>query len=344
VKNEYCSPTSVSTQKDKHLGEPSSIQSALKRQSGTLRLRCARSYTPIRPDTVTPGRLPYAAAILIWLMMLIPAPGIAQQMTDVGTARDQTLIVDMLNARVANPANMNPFQQGVTINQGMHQLAQALLWDINTALGKQIPDLATEMPEALNPDYTKFRVKLRQGLAWSDGAPFTADDVVFTADMIAKTGGLAYSSAFNSAIKKFTKVDDHTVEIETTRPTPRLSIVLGSLIYGNPFQVVPKHIWEKENPTTFTNFPPITISAYKYKSSDPNGSWFLWEKRDDWKSTDVGQIVGEPKAKYVLFRSYGTEEKRVLAMAQNQMDILNGYLTGEPGHPAKAESECPRLV
>jgi peptide/nickel transport system substrate-binding protein len=317
-----CSPISVSTLKGKHLGKPSSVRSALKRPNGTLRLRCARSYTPIRPDTVAPGRLPYAATILIWLMMLIPAPGIAQQMTDVGTARDQTLIVDMLNARVANPANMNPFQQGVTINQGMHQLAQALLWDINTALGKQIPDLATEMPEALNSDYTKFRVKLRQGLAWSDGAPFTADDVVFTADMIAKTGGLAYSSAFNSAIKKFTKVDDYTVEIETTRPTPRLSIVLGSLIYGNPFQVVPKHIWEKENPTTFTNFPPATISAYKYKSSDPNGSWFLWEKRDDWKSTDVGQIVGEPKAKYVLFRSYGTGEKRVLAMAQNQMDIL----------------------
>ena len=104
----------------------------------------------------------FTAAILTLSIMLIPKPTIAQQMTDVGTPRDQTLIVDMLNARVANPTNMNPFQQGVTINQGMHQLAQALLWDINTALGKQIPDLATEMPEALNPDYTKFRVKLRR--------------------------------------------------------------------------------------------------------------------------------------------------------------------------------------
>ena len=74
------------------------------------------------------------AAILTLSIMLIPKPTIAQQMTDVGTPRDQTLIVDMLNARVANPTNMNPFQQGVTIiNQGMHQLAQALLWDINTA-------------------------------------------------------------------------------------------------------------------------------------------------------------------------------------------------------------------
>ncbi|MET4636407.1 ABC transporter substrate-binding protein [Kaistia defluvii] len=262
------------------------------------------------------------AALFMASTMLTVAPAFAQDMTDVGTPRDQTLIVDMLNARVANPGTMNPYQQGVTINQGMHQMASALMWDIDTASGKQIPDLAAAMPEALNKDYTKFRVKLREGLTWSDGKPFSADDVVFTADMIAKTPAIAYSAAFNAAIKKFTKVDDNTIEIETTKPTPRLSLVLGSLIYGNPFHVVPKHIWEKEDPATFTNFPPVTISAYKYKSSDPNGSWFLWEKREDWKNSDVGQIVGEPKAQYVLFRSYGTEEKRVLAMAQNQMDIL----------------------
>ncbi len=263
-----------------------------------------------------------AAMFAITAMLFIAGRGIAQQMTDVGTRRDQTLIVDMLNARVANPNNMNPFQQGVTINQGMHQLATALLWDIDTASGKQIPDLAAAMPEVLSPDFTKFRVKLRQGLTWSDGESFTADDVVFTADMISKTSGLAFSGAFNGAIKNITKVDNYTVDIETTRPTPRITIVLGSLIYGNPFNIVPKHVWEKQNPTSFNNFPPVTISAYKYKSSDPNGSWFLWEKRDDWKNSDIGQIVGEPKPKYVLFRSYGTEEKRVLAMAQNKMDIL----------------------
>ena len=73
-------------------------------------------------------------------------------MTDVGTPRAETLIVDMLNARVGNPTNMNMYQQGVTINQGFHQLASALLYDIDTAQGKQIPDLAAAMPEALNDE------------------------------------------------------------------------------------------------------------------------------------------------------------------------------------------------
>lgn len=246
----------------------------------------------------------------------------AQEMTDVGTPRGETLIVDMLNARVGNPTNMNMYQQGVTINHGFHQLASALLFDIDTAKGTQIPDLAAALPEAMNDDFTLFRVPLRQGLTWSDGQPFTADDVVFTAEMIRDTPALAYSAAFTRNIASVTKVDDYTVEIATTRPTPRLSVVLGSVIYGNPFHVVPKHIWEKEDPATFTNFPPVTISAYKFKEHDPNGSWFLWEKREDWQNSDIGQIVGEPAPKYVLFRSYGTEERRVLAMAANDIDIL----------------------
>ncbi len=198
-------------------------------------------------------------------------PSWAQQMTDVGTPREQTLVVDMLNARVGNPTNMNMYQQGVTINHGYHQMAGAQLYDIDTAKGTQIPDLAAEMPMP-NEDYTVFQVKLRAGLTWSDGEPFSADDVVFTDNMIRNTSAIAYSAAYADQIASITKVDDNTVEITTTRPTPRLSGVLGSVIYGNSFHVVPKHIWEKEDPATFQNFPPVSISAYKYKD---HGCWLV---------------------------------------------------------------------
>ena len=55
---------------------------------------------------------------------------------------------------------------------------------------------------------------------------------------------------------------------------------------------------------------------------DPNGNWFLYTKREDWQHTDVGQIYGEPGPDYVLFRFYGTEERRIIAAIQNQLDIL----------------------
>lgn len=270
-----------------------------------------------RPSRARLTRIGTAATLAL-------AAGIAsaQEMTDVGTPREDTLVVDMLNARVGNPANMNMYQQGVTINHGLHQMAMSLLWDIDTAAGTQIPVLADAMPEPLNDDFTRFRVPLKQGIIWSDGEAFTADDVIFTDQMIRNTPEFAYNAAYTSVIASMTKVDDHTIEIETTRPTPRLSVVLGSVIYGNAFYVVPQHVWEGEDAATFTNCPPVTISAYRYSEHDPNGSWFLWEKRDDWQDTDVGQMIGEPEPDYVLFRSYGTEERRVLAMANDDIEIL----------------------
>ena len=115
------------------------------------------------------------------------------------------------------------------------------------------------------------RYPLREGLTWSDGEAFTADDVIFTDQMIRNTAGARLHEGLHRGIASMTKVDDHTVEIETTRPTPRLSVVLGSVIYGNAFYVVPEHVWEDKDPATFTNFPPVTISAYKYADHDPNG-------------------------------------------------------------------------
>jgi peptide/nickel transport system substrate-binding protein len=281
-----------------------------------------RSINTVPRGPIGVFRTAVAVTLAGTMLSSVAGPVLAQEMTDVGTPRNETLIVDMLNARVGNPTNMNMYQQGVTVNHGMHQVASALLWDIDTAKGTQIPNLAADMPQPQNDEYTVFRVPLREKMTWSDGEPFTADDVVFTAEMIRDTPALAYSAAFTNVIESVTKVDDHTVEITTTRPTPRLSVVLGSVIYGNAFHVVPQHVWEGEDPATFTNFPPVTISAYKFKEHDPNGSWFLWEKREDWQNSDIGQMIGEPEPDFVLFRSYGTEERRVLAMASNDIDIL----------------------
>lgn len=242
--------------------------------------------------------------------------------TDVGTPREETLIVDMLNARVANPVMMNPFLEGVTLSHGLHQLSLSQLWDIDTTTGKQFPALAATMPEPLNKEFTKFRFKVRQGLAWSDGKPFTAEDVVFTAEMLLTNEKLPSSGYFKGVIKSIKKTDDHTIELETVKPYPRLAVALGSVIYGNLFRPVPKHVWKDVDPATFTNYPPVGIGPYKFSKGDSNGFWFLWEKRADWQKSDAGQIKGEPKPKYVLFRSYGTEEKRVIAMAQNDYDIL----------------------
>ena len=103
-----------------------------------------------------------------------------------------------------------------------------------------------------------------------------------------------------------TKVDDNTVEIDTTKPRcPRSTVLRLGDLSAMPSTSCPSTSGRRRIRSTFDNYPPVTISPYKLKDPDPNGYWFLWEKRDDWQRTDVGQIIGEPKPKYVLFRSYG---------------------------------------
>jgi len=80
-----------------------------------------------------------------------------------------------------------------------------------------VPGLA-ERWEVLEP--TRWRVHLRQGVKFHDGSPFTADDVLFSADRIRGEGSLLKSRLSDTT--KVVKVDDHTVDFVLASPNPLL--------------------------------------------------------------------------------------------------------------------------
>lgn len=244
------------------------------------------------------------------------------KMTDVGTPRNETLVVDILNGASADPNRMNPYMPGsVSMDSGLHQLIFTHLWEIDTVKGEQVPELAASFPEPLDDTNTKFTFKVQEGLAWSDGKPFTAHDIAYTADMLLKSKELSYSGYFSSIVKSMKAKDDFTIEVETIAAETRLAQKLGVVIWGNAFRIMPKHIWEKEDPTQFKFSDPIGVGPYKLTKRDPQGSWFLYEKREDWQKSTVGKI-GEPGPKYILFKYFGPEEKRIMAAIQHDIDVL----------------------
>ena len=264
------------------------------------------------------------ALALALLLLASMSPALAEgEMTDLGTPRNQTLIVDCNNGRAANVTQLNPYLPGVVYQgNGMVQLLWEPLWDVDSINGRQIPILAEGMAEPLDDTNTKFRVKLRKGIKWSDGVDFTSEDMVFTADMLLNTPELAYGSAFSATIKSMTAEDSHTVIIETVKPETRIEQFLGITVVNVQFKIVPKHIWENEDVRTYMNPESIGTGPYTLKEIDPQGNWFLYEKRADWEASATGQIGGEPAPGYIIFRAYGTEEKRVMAAIQNDIDIL----------------------
>ncbi len=211
-------------------------------------------------------------------------------MTFVGTPRNETLILDNLGGRVERPDFFNPYAPGVDMGRGYHEVCLDNLWEINTITGEQFPALAAEMPKPLNDDYTSFEIKLREGIYWDDGVEFTADDVVCTLQLGLTNDKLPIHGWSVDFLKDVRAVDKYTVIVDTTRPQPRFSKVLGVTIWdATRFWPVPKHVWEKEDPTTFAAFPPVCLGQYKYSKHDPNGNWTLWELHScNWRDTQWG--------------------------------------------------------
>ena len=236
--------------------------------------------------------------------------------------REKTLIVDILSGRDPNADNFNIWVPGAGAwDKGPQQIAMRPLWMAAYVQGKVLNVLAKE-PPIYNEDFTKMTAKLREGIYWSDGVEFTADDVVFTVKTLLNNPGMLYSAELRRYVDKVYKEDDYTVVFELKEPNSRFHAYFLDRWGG--VRIMPKHIWEKvEDPMKFKFNPPVSLGAYVLEDFDPTGYWFLWKRRDDWERTVVGKLYGKPKPEYVLFYYYGSPEKKVMAQAKHELDMCD---------------------
>ncbi|MBV8697970.1 MAG: ABC transporter substrate-binding protein, partial [Bradyrhizobium sp.] len=82
---------------------------------------------------------------------------------------------------------------------------------------KTVPALAESWE---TPEPTRWRFHLRKGVKFHNGDPFTADDVLFSADRVRAQGSNFLSNVPSDA--KFVKVDDYTVDVVLSAPNPIL--------------------------------------------------------------------------------------------------------------------------
>lgn len=184
-------------------------------------------------------------------------------------------------AESADPQNVNPLyvvdQTSFDMQQALYspffEIVKGELYYGNGLCESVVP----------NAECTEYTVKLKKDLKWHDGQPLTADDVVFTMEVLVdESQKVPYSSYgyINDQPVKAEKVDELTVKLTLAAPSAGF---LGGL---SQIYCIPKHIYEgvADIGSSELNNTPIGSGPFKfveYKS----GEYFKVERFDDWFDT-----------------------------------------------------------
>lgn len=241
-----------------------------------------------------------------------------------GVLRSETLILENPTGRVVPADDFNRWRPGIqSASTGLQQLALDALWYIDPDAGIDgvwDNSLAAEKP-IYNEDFTQMTVKLREGIYWSDGVEFTAEDVAYTVETLKATPGMNYNGQFNKYVASVEIPDKYTVVFNLTEPNSRFH-GLFTVRWSACF-IMPKHVFEKQpDIVAYTFNPPVSLGPYVLKDYDPQGDWYLWERREDWQRTTLARF-GMPAPKYAMYINAGPSDKKVMAQTSGELDVIH---------------------
>ena len=138
--------------------------------------------------------------------------------------------------------------------------------------GYLVPALAAEIPTVENGGVAKdgksVTWKLKQGVNWHDGQPFTADDCVFNWEYAADKATSATTIGTYQDIK-VVKVDDHTIRVEFKDATP----FWADAFVGVNGMIIPKHLFEAykgdKSRDAPANLAPVGTGPYMFVGFKP---------------------------------------------------------------------------
>src|SRR6201989_124170 len=175
---------------------------------------------------------------------------------------------------------------------------------------KIVPALAESWE---TPEPTRWRFHLRRNVKFQNGDPFTADEVVFSADRVRATGSNLQPRI--DADVKVVKVDDYTVDFVLTKPNPILHSLWAT------WYIMDKK-WCEENNAVAR--PPVAATTPSYASLHENGTGaFTIESHQPGVKTVFKANPGwwgkpESNLKEIIFTPIGSDATRVAALLSGE--------------------------
>lgn len=213
----------------------------------------------------------------------------------------------MINDGEISPAGFNPYTS-LNLDWISWIIYQPLFFTHNS-YDTPIPCLGVNYKWEDNG--LKLIVKTRSDVEWSDGVPFTANDVAFTFNLLKKYPALDLKGVWSfSTLQTVEASGTNNVVFTFSSPDqPALPVIFESLM-------LPERIWSKvKDPTTWTNPNLVGTGAFVLKSYDnANGTAILVKNPNYW-------FKGRPYIDTLIGRSYNSFDMATLELLKGNLNI-----------------------
>lgn len=245
---------------------------------------------------------------------------VAQDVKDVPRNRQLVLRWGGVDGRHADFDLWNGYPVGANHQNGLGLLHEPLAF-YSAFADKMIPWLAESWE--YNADFTELRIKTRAGITWSDGKPFSAEDVTYTINTLRDLGAKV---RWGVDVQQF--VTEAVTESETSAlikfkvPAPRFFYFI-TYKYDIGVYIVPKHIFDGQDWTTFKNFDlaaglPVTTGPWQVVFGSPEQK--VIDRRDSWWAVDQKLVGALPAVERIIYLPQTAEEQMAQQLISNEVD------------------------
>ncbi len=212
---------------------------------------------------------------------------------------------------------LNPHLSAQVILSYMSSLTMAWLVKYD-ARNRPVPELATEVPSRTNggisADGRTITYHLRHDARWSDGVPFSADDVRFSADVVRNPENNEFTHEGFDLIEKIDTPDRYTVRVHLSRPHSGFIVNFFGSAYNQPC-VLPAHLLAGSK--TINDVPynalPVGIGPFKYAA---------WHRGDNVELVPDPLYFGrKPKLQRVVFKIITDRNTMLTQLASHGIDL-----------------------
>jgi peptide/nickel transport system substrate-binding protein len=213
------------------------------------------------------------------------------------------------------PGDFNPISAGGVT--GLNGLGYEYLFVFDTVEQRLSPWLA----ESGDWNGLEYELRLRGGIKWSDGTPFSAEDVAFTFGL-GKIEGVPYANIWDW-LETVEVADELTVKFRFTEARQQ---EWDNILYTN--EIVPKHVFEAYTEDELLTGPldakPVVTGPYEVHSFDD--AQIAWVKRDDWWATELLGLDVRPR--YVVDLVTLANADILNMLIEGRLDLANNFMPG----------------